>query len=222
MPSIPRPPCLKLNRDSPPLNPNNPLPFASSRDLRGFVSSHRVHFPPTPALESTHAAYSAAVYDRAPIDVRPNECEIPERGRRVYVGTTIQGSRTHPPLASAVPPPLIPDVTSSSESDDTDAPLGYPPRPVSQHIPSIVTSSHEGTIPYNARSGRIDMSLSFLPHPHTPSECYSSSPSSPEREKNRPKKRRNPSARRTPSGSDRHSAIFNPPSVDDDGCLGGF
>lgn len=42
--------------------------------------THGVHFPPLPALTCTFSAHSAAVYDRSPIVVTPNNCALPERG----------------------------------------------------------------------------------------------------------------------------------------------
>jgi len=55
-----------------------PLPFASC----GKITSPHVHFPPTPGLTSTHAAYSPQTYDRAPIVVSRNECQMPRRNDR--------------------------------------------------------------------------------------------------------------------------------------------
>ena len=42
--------------------------------------SMKVHFPPHASLTQSFAAYSPAVYDRTPIRVAPNLCELPERG----------------------------------------------------------------------------------------------------------------------------------------------
>jgi hypothetical protein len=58
----------------------NPLPFST-----GPLDSPHVHFPPTPNLTSTIFTHSAGVYDRAPIIVSENVCELPERGGRCYI-----------------------------------------------------------------------------------------------------------------------------------------
>ncbi|TCD63506.1 hypothetical protein EIP91_005339 [Steccherinum ochraceum] len=71
-------PILKKNRSH--TKPTvTPLPFID----HGPLSPH-VHFPPTPGLTSTHAVYSPTTYDRAPIIVSPNVCELPDRHDRMY------------------------------------------------------------------------------------------------------------------------------------------
>jgi len=68
-----------LKRTSSPMRvANNALPFSSC----GQIMSPHVHFPPTPALVSTHPAHPPEIYDRAPIVVSPNICEIPDRNDR--------------------------------------------------------------------------------------------------------------------------------------------
>lgn len=57
---------------------SNPLPFATCQR----VASPHVHFPPTPRISSMHLAYSPQTYDRAPIAVSPNACQLPSRGER--------------------------------------------------------------------------------------------------------------------------------------------
>ncbi|KAJ4470970.1 hypothetical protein J3R30DRAFT_3213327, partial [Lentinula aciculospora] len=126
-----------------PLSSNNSLPFSSCKP--GLLTPH-VHFPPTPVIASTQDTHSSLTYDRTAIAVSPNSCELPERGGRCYspsyahhtpratvnsyfdplavkaCGTALEGS--------SVPPPLIADMSSSSESDDSDAygsPLFSPP-----------------------------------------------------------------------------------------------
>ncbi|KIY44921.1 hypothetical protein FISHEDRAFT_77142 [Fistulina hepatica ATCC 64428] len=127
-----------------------------------------VHFPPSPSLASTFAALPAVVYDRSPIVVGYNTCELPERGcpGRTYTiddhlrsrSRKIQGSSaagfasasksihpralarspgaTHTDTPAAYPyppasastfncPPLIPDISSSS--DESDGSAGPPP-----------------------------------------------------------------------------------------------
>ncbi|TFK21273.1 hypothetical protein FA15DRAFT_554590, partial [Coprinopsis marcescibilis] len=69
-----------------------PLPFASSAQM---LDSPRVHFPPTPTLTSIALTHSPHIYDRAPINVAPNSCALPERGARTYFST----ESTVPPSA---------------------------------------------------------------------------------------------------------------------------
>ena len=57
---------------------SNPLPFATCQG----VSSPHVHFPPTPRMSSMHTVYSPQTYDRAPIAISPNACQLPDRGSR--------------------------------------------------------------------------------------------------------------------------------------------
>ncbi|KAI0778858.1 hypothetical protein BD413DRAFT_445792, partial [Trametes elegans] len=44
--------------------------------------SPHVHFPPTPRIADTYPAHSPTTYDRAPIAVSPNICQLPRRGER--------------------------------------------------------------------------------------------------------------------------------------------
>jgi len=140
-------PCLKLDSDqqqsSLSLLANNAFPFAS----RSTISTH-VHFPPTPALTSTHLTHSSNIYDRAPINVSPNACALPERNGRTYTpesdshrkaksraGTSTdvdcyfllephEGvSTTFPPTpfhpTSPSPPQLMADTSSGLDESDT-------------------------------------------------------------------------------------------------------
>ena len=77
-------PALKAHLDLSGLQDNNgsaPFPFASSSRV---LDSPRVHFPPTPTLTSIALTHSPHAYDRAPIQVAPNSCAMPERGARTY------------------------------------------------------------------------------------------------------------------------------------------
>ncbi|KIJ98547.1 hypothetical protein K443DRAFT_680667 [Laccaria amethystina LaAM-08-1] len=60
---------------------SSPLPFAFCSLV---LDSPHVHFPPTPTMTCTELTHSPYVYDRAPINVSLNTCELPERGGRVY------------------------------------------------------------------------------------------------------------------------------------------
>ncbi|KAI0253224.1 hypothetical protein BJV78DRAFT_1102367, partial [Lactifluus subvellereus] len=143
-------PCLKHSTEcDPPAPINTPLPFALCSSALG----PRVHFPPTPGLCQTHLTHSPAIYDRAPIVVLPNACALPERNERTYTPTSEsptpkkRGPPRHAvlhPRAFASPtnakvtssevaaadrvPPLVHDLSSSSESDESDV-GGVPPNP---------------------------------------------------------------------------------------------
>ena len=57
-----------------------PLPFLACGHP---VHSPHVHFPPTPGLvQSTHPAHSPRTYDRRPIIVSPNQCDLSSRSDR--------------------------------------------------------------------------------------------------------------------------------------------
>ncbi|KAG5652584.1 hypothetical protein H0H81_004458 [Sphagnurus paluster] len=124
-------------------------------------STLAVHFPPATSLTThTYAVYSAAVYDRSPIQVSPNACKLPERGcpGRTYTlddtpapseakrGHPYGGRDLHPRAiafnaarqqqdaacsSDSVPPPLIPDL--SSESDESD---GFYSPPMKSYSPT--------------------------------------------------------------------------------------
>ncbi|PPQ96142.1 hypothetical protein CVT26_004778 [Gymnopilus dilepis] len=64
-----------------PYNSSAPFPFASTSRIPPLDSPH-VHFPPTPIMTKTATTHSRAMYDRRPIVVSPNVCELPERGER--------------------------------------------------------------------------------------------------------------------------------------------
>lgn len=80
---MPLRPALKAHLDLTGLQDNGsaPFPFASSSRV---LDSPRVHFPPTPTLTSIALTHSPHAYDRAPIQVTPNSCAMPERGARTY------------------------------------------------------------------------------------------------------------------------------------------
>ena len=64
---------------------DSPLPFASSSRIPPLDSPH-VHFPPTPVMTKISITHSPFSYDRAPIQVSPNVCALPERGERKVGG----------------------------------------------------------------------------------------------------------------------------------------
>ncbi|KAG5353060.1 hypothetical protein C0989_010867 [Termitomyces sp. Mn162] len=199
-----------------------------------------VHFPPSPSLTThTFAAYSAAAYDRSPIQVSPNSCALPERGcpGRTY---TLDESASHEPasrryhssrglhpraLKPRPEPPmpsLIPDL--SSESDESDAFSSPSCCPVLHLYPVSPTA------------------LSFLPHPPSPPSSRSTFDDDDDDEHPVPKPRRRRERKHDPSRTpDRipdapDCPILRTPTkkrvtralqlssfpIDDDGCLGGF
>ncbi|TFK18214.1 hypothetical protein FA15DRAFT_675480 [Coprinopsis marcescibilis] len=78
---MPLRPALKTELSEADLDSSSPLPFASTARM---LDSPRVHFPPTPTLVSVALTHSPISYDRAPIQVTPNTCALPERGARTY------------------------------------------------------------------------------------------------------------------------------------------
>ncbi|KII93022.1 hypothetical protein PLICRDRAFT_377273 [Plicaturopsis crispa FD-325 SS-3] len=237
----PRPsrPILKYQQAPDALYPSTPgpFPFASCSNATAAMLSSHVHFPPTPALTQTHVTHSPATYDRAPIVVSDNTCALPERGGRTYSAGTSErkkqakGSYFHPrayeacerePAYAAAPPfdppPLVPDVSSSSDdSDGQDGAVLTPPGPhavppISMHFAKPPTPVGAARSPHSQQE--IESAYSFLPHPP-----------SPVRDKDKDRKRRaspaRPRLKQSRSGVRRPSIGFAEPPVDD-GCLGGF
>jgi hypothetical protein len=204
------------------------FPFSTCSSV---LPSPHVHFPPTPILTSTYAAYSPSTYDRAPIEVMPNACALPQRGGRIYTpvspkeGEHRRGkSRSRKdeakgcyfrPLASqawdraptppptSVAPDLVHQYTSSSESSESEENIITPT--VNPSLP-ISPSSHP---PIPRIEEDIDHALSFLPHP---SSLVKDSDAAKCRRRNRS---HSPSFRRVEVVSS-----FVTPALD--GCLGGF
>lgn len=208
-------------------SPSTALPFK-------FLHSPHVHFPPTPTLTDTQTTHSPFVYDRAPIVVSPNTCQLPERGGRVYHAFSMnqppqivahpKGSYFHPRAFEVcepehfdefpTPPPLIPDLSSSSssESEDSDACASSPVySPI--HDLSISRTTQQDT-PYHPSYSLTatclqDEALAFLPHPHSQME--------------RPRlKRRRTSRSRPPALDVKESCTEVDNHLSLDGCLGGF
>ncbi|KAK0185166.1 hypothetical protein F5146DRAFT_1071665 [Armillaria mellea] len=208
---IPRPILKPLATTSAVGSSTNPLPSSCSR--LPPISPH-VHFPPTPALSSTYVTHSPNTYDRAPIIVSPNSCELPERGGRLYISTSPdvspKGSYFHPHAYEACQPELdlpsskfdVPDLSmsASSESEDSD---GYGSLQVVSLTPP---STAYPPIPRAYSPAEFNHVLSFLPHGKD-SMCGLDS-ETPKRSKTSKVKRN-----ATPSA-------FREPGLD--GCLGGF
>jgi hypothetical protein len=220
-------PCLKAQLGS----ESDPLPFASRP--KGLLSPH-VHFPPTPALTSTHFADSPRTYDRAPITISPNLCALPERGGRMYSPTSeswnlaqgagcyfqLKACETGTPdfsgahIAATSPPLFIPDLSSEFDesSDESDGQVTTPdPSPMIPPIPTHFTDHTQlSPIPHARSQETINNALSFLPYP-------------PELVKEKRRKRRNQSRSLLGVGAShriKHIDAFAEPALD--GCLGGF
>ncbi|RDB24489.1 hypothetical protein Hypma_008486 [Hypsizygus marmoreus] len=224
-------------------SPSTALPF---RCLR----SPHVHFPPTPTLTDTQITHSPFVYDRAPIIVSPNGCELPERGGRMYSvfpaspqedrgfysPSVPKGSYFYPrtsevcepesPVDPPAPfdltlPPLIPDLSSSSEESEDSDTYGSPP-PLSC---SPLTKNTSGTtarrtpFPISIHLEEEDMNA-FLPYPRSPYP-RSPYPRSPMR-KGKKGKGKGKGGRDTsqPRSDDGFGDAAGELSLD--GCLGGF
>lgn len=203
-------------------SPADCFPSASTAlPFMKVLHSPHVHFPPTPTLTDTQTTHSPFVYDRAPILVSPNKCELPERGGRVCSSLSIgssssmpKGSYFHPrafevcerePLDDFHPsletPLLIPDL--SSESEDSDV-FGSPPvySPIRNISPK---HSQHTTHPTYPAAEDLGAPLSFLPYPNLQMK-----------DRRKPKRRgssNKPQALRLRELSDELSL---------DGCLGGF
>jgi hypothetical protein len=195
---------------------SNPLPFAACSS-RVILSTPHVHFPSTPRLALTADTHSPGTYDRAPIAVSPNSCELPERGDRVYPTPVLplKGSYFHPRAFEACEaepvPALLPDL--SSETDEWEECVS--PEPTSPE--PLVAVRMQGTpyptpIPSTHSQAEFDHALSFLPYPPTL--------------KRDPEKRR----RSPPSGA-RHAerprrsserSAFREAGTDSESCLDGF
>ena len=199
--------CLKSQQPYPLDSPQNPFPFASCRDVVKIISSPgphypaldpHVHFPPSPTISSTYITHSSATYDRAPIVVSQNTCELPERGRRVYTSNRLADAAA----AAEMSNPAQRALASYSRHRHPRA------RALSmQSLPNVNITTTPCSL--------LDCDPGFLPGSHDVSNS-SSFPGS---------QRRRCVSWQNPAG-DRHRdsttpSAFKPPSLDD-GCLGGF
>ena len=225
------------------LDPNSTtpaLPFARCQ-LRNPLFSPHVHFPATPVLSSSESTHSATAYDRAPIDVSPNACQLPERGGRVYTPVSPKRSYFHPRAFEACEaepleeddddddltyesqtqlacPALVSDMSSATESsDDLDSPT-----PLSSSINpyfSFSFSSGASHSPFARTSSQeeFDRALLFLPHPPTPGK-----PPPGRRKKHHPHLSSSSSVKTEQALADTFTT--SPPILtsDSDSCLDGF
>jgi len=201
---------------------NTPLPFAWCKP--NLLSPH-VHFPPTPSMASTQATHSSSTYDRAPIAVTPNSCELPERGGRVYAPGCVQPTSqvavddyfdplsftacTGPASGIDVVPPLIPDVSSSSCSESDESDEYGSPSISSPNVSFSPTHTSLYSVPSPFSQEEFAYALSFLPHP--PSSLIEDSNRKPP-----------PMKKKGRRGSDTLALKKNSMTFEEQGCLGGF
>ncbi|KAF7297133.1 hypothetical protein MIND_00946200 [Mycena indigotica] len=126
---------------------------------------HNVHFPSSPSLARTFATHSSTQYDRSPIEVSPNACELPARGcpgRTYYDGSKPKSGNSHNPLITgkALHPRAIAAYDAQwthedGEDDNDETELErtptrtspYIPLPVQPPIPSPYYSMSPATTP---------------------------------------------------------------------------
>ncbi|KAK7466162.1 hypothetical protein VKT23_004885 [Stygiomarasmius scandens] len=195
-PSSPDPvPLTSVSPPSPPSS-GSPSPSTSSPRalrlsslpsprLRSPLMSPHVHFPPTPAISSTQLTHSSSTYDRAPIQVSPNSCELPERGGRVYeIGSP--DSVCHAPRTNLSPGSYFhPNAFEACEAEEEEpSPMFYSgsscgasPSSSSQHLqipPLVHDLLSSGSSSSCSESEDSDLS----PNPYINS--FDSSPLSPD------------------------------------------
>ncbi|RXW20135.1 hypothetical protein EST38_g5711 [Candolleomyces aberdarensis] len=218
------------------MSPRSILKRASPQAVASTsTSTHAVHFPPSPSLCRTFAAYSPSMYDRTPIVVDKNTCALPERGcpGRTYVleeqqarqqqaarsasyhpralnGTTqyrpVDGQYSQYSRASLQDlPQLVPDF-SSSESDESDGLSSSP------SIPAYLYSYGANGLPtkyeqhdYDSYSKNSINAISFLPYPPSPPANYSCNSNS-DAQSPKPRKKRS-------SSSSRHDGSTDPDRI---------
>ncbi|OCH95709.1 hypothetical protein OBBRIDRAFT_498768 [Obba rivulosa] len=157
-----------LKRESPLIEPTLiALPFAACPTI---LSPH-VHFPPTPRISSQHPAHSPRTYDRAPIVVSPNVCQLPQRGARTLYsppthfevekrgrsrsrGPDVKGSYFHPRAYEACKPEPLGDAPPSL---DTSMPM--PPSLVQDLSPSDESDESVTTPPDSMAVAAVSASL---------------------------------------------------------------
>lgn len=218
---VPMQPRPILSKPPPPeVAFSNPLPFAACSS-RVLYSPH-VHFPSTPRLTFTGNTHSPGTYDRAPIAVSPNSCELPERGGRVYRSSSLppKDSYFHPrafeaceaePVSMTPVPPLLPDLSSETDEwDECVSPEPTSPEPrVTVRMPEAGTPYYPTPIPSTHSQAEFDHAISFLPYPPAPARPPAKRRQSP-----------HPGIRRSRCSSEQSG--FRASGTDGDGCLDGF
>jgi hypothetical protein len=136
------------------------------------LSAH-VHFPATPGMAATFAAHSPNTYDRAPISVAPNPCELPSRGDRVYnLEDIFSPNKAQFGFEKAKYPTdvtfhdSITSILESSESSDESDSYVYT-KPKSGSV-KFALHAPPSPIPRAQSKEEIEKALSFLPYPLSP------------------------------------------------------
>jgi len=168
------------------------------------------------------------VYDRTPAEVLPNACALPGRHEREFVDTPYprrprclwdmdadgsQASYFHPRGSEA-------RLIEPSESDDSDV-IRTPPEPALPGHPIAVRlgDRNDLMLPYSHTQDAIESALLFLPHaPSTPLKMKKGTRRSHSAGRTHAKEPRRESA----DGRIQHHNDFAIPTLDFEGCLGGF
>lgn len=241
----PHPRPILIDKREPSLSgTSSALPFTSC----GNMGTAHVHFPPTPWLTSMRYTHSPNTYDRAPIAVSPNVCQLPERdarklrsppvhaelergrspnrhrGRHAVQPNDVKGSYFHPRAYEACQPEPL-DVPPST----FDFPS--PPELVADLSPSEESDDSVDTPPDPERPATIATPVSL----HLSDKSSSTLSSSPERARGRlnsdassmvpplPPMAKTVHGRRTkPILVRRSRQVDMFALVTDEGCLGGF
>ncbi|KAJ7058188.1 hypothetical protein C8F01DRAFT_1256067 [Mycena amicta] len=143
------------------------------------LMSPQVHWPSSPALTRTFSAHSPAQYDRSPIQVTPNACELPARGcpgRTYYDGAPSQSGHSPKHLFSGKT--LHPRAIAAYEAqfaqeeadDDDETELERTPTRTSPYIPLPVPPP----IPASYHPNYPSYSVSPFPPPLVPDLSSSS------------------------------------------------
>ncbi|KAI0652575.1 hypothetical protein C8Q79DRAFT_107542 [Trametes meyenii] len=230
----PRPhPILK--RDISPFR-SPTLPFST---LGPLVSPH-VRFPPTPQLVAgTYPAHSPTTYDRAPIAVTPNVCQLPRRGERTVRTPTpdsdgerrgrtrirskgsgsresLKGSYFHPRAYEACKPEPLSAPSAPSDLPSTP-PLVQDLSPSDESDETITTPPDPNIVMPNL--GPLPLHLAPAPRLSFADKPRVGSP--PPRA--RPPLKCKPDSRKRRPDLPRTEGRTSPFSPDmDEGCLGGF
>ena len=107
-----------------------PLPFSSCSQAQFLFLEHspHVHFPPTPRLVRPGITHSSSTYDRAPIEVSPNQCELPARGCRVYEIGGGKGAIRSQMVCTPGPGRRLSSTVQPTEMKDGDVDSYFDPR----------------------------------------------------------------------------------------------
>lgn len=139
------------------------------------LSAH-VHFPATPAMAATFATHSPNTYDRTPIRVAPNSCELPPRGDRVYepLENIFSPNKAKFAFRKAKYPSditfqeSIASILESSESsDESDGCVYTKPKSSSMSV-KFALHAPPSPIPRAQSKQEIEKALTFLPYPLSP------------------------------------------------------